>query len=100
LASESAMRPEGQAERPLRNMSYVPKPYRKSPRKPFETPPSDSPSEHATCPESHPERPFGPSFGECHVFPNTPSRENPSVCCPSSPPIPRAEAETIPPTSR
>src|SRR5437773_1937730 len=81
-------------------MPYVPKPCRESPQKPFETPPSDSPSEHATCLESHTERPFGPSLGECHVCPNTPGWENPSGCRPSSPPVPSAEAETIFPPPR
>src|SRR5437667_3584474 len=68
-------------------------------RSPAENHP-ESPSEHGTCPESRPDRPFGPSFGECHVSPNTPSRENPSGCRPSSPPVPSAEAETISPPPR
>src|SRR5207244_12534620 len=82
----------------LRRMPRVPEASPEATfRKPFETPPSDSPSEHATCPGNRPERPFGPSFGECHMSPNTPSRENPFGCRPSSPPVPSAEAETISP---
>src|SRR5207247_794451 len=63
--------------------------FRRVPRVPKATPrdPSVLPSESATCPESHIERPFGPTFGECHVSPSTPSRENPSECRPSSPPV-------------
>src|SRR5207244_1964629 len=46
---------------------------------------------------SRPERPFGPTFGTRHVSPNTPNRENPSGCRPSSPSVPECLNRKPPP---
>src|SRR6266540_2187911 len=61
------------------HMSRVP-----TPRDPF-----GIPSEHATCPKAHTERPLRNSFGACHVS-RKPHRETPSEFLRSVPRVPKA----------